>query len=72
MGRMVAIELLQLIKDTPRITPTEMGGRLRFTTQYVRNTLRVLSELNLVNTPVRGSYIITNLGLHVLENQRDQ
>lgn len=70
MGRMVAIELLQIIKETPRITPTEMGGKLRFTTQYVRNTLRVLGELNLVKTPVRGSYIITDLGVHVLKSNR--
>ena len=72
MSRMVAIELLQIIKDTPRITPSEMGGKLRFTTQYVRNTLRVLGELNLVKTPVRGSYIITELGSHVLINQEDE
>ena len=70
MSRMVAIELLQLIKETPRITPAEMGGKLRFTTQYVRNTLRVLGELNLVTTQVRGSYVISKLGEHVLENQR--
>jgi len=71
MGRMVAIELLQIIKETPRITPVEMGERLTFTTQYVRNTLRVLGELNLVKTPVRGSYILTELGNYVLASQNN-
>lgn len=63
---MVALELLRLIKQKPRITPNEMGHTLSFNTQYIRNTLRVLSELKLITTPSRGSYMITELGEHIL------
>jgi len=44
----------------------EISGRIDVTAQYVRNTLGVLTELSLVETPVRGVYLITELGNYVL------
>ena len=64
---MVAVEILMTILENPRITPQEISGKTEITPQYVRNTLRVLTELNLVETPVRGIYLITELGKHVLK-----
>jgi len=63
----VAVEILMTILENPRITPQEISGKTEISPQYVRNTLRVLTELNLVETPVRGIYLITELGKHVLK-----
>jgi len=59
---MVALEILQAIKKTPRITAKEISVETGITTQYIRNTLRVLAELDLVETPARGNYVITAKG----------
>ena len=59
---MVALEILKAIKNTPRITAKEISEETGITTQYVRNILRVLAELKLVETPARGIYIITSKG----------
>jgi len=63
---LVALEILNVIKENPRITPQEVSEKTEISTQYVRNTLRVLTELKLVETPVRGVYLITDLGKYVL------
>ena len=63
----MAVEILMTILANPRITPQEISGKTEISPQYVRNTLRVLTELNLVETPVRGIYLITELGKYVLE-----
>ena len=63
----MAVEILMTILENPRITPQEISGKTEISPQYVRNTLRVLTELNLVETPVRGIYLITELGKHVLK-----
>lgn len=63
---MIAKEVLRIIKENPRITPAEISGKIDVTVQYVRNTLGVLTELSLVETPVRGVYLITNLGEYIL------
>jgi len=63
---LIAKEVLQIIKENPRITPSEISGKTDVTAQYVRNTLGVLTELSLVETPVRGVYLITELGKYVL------
>ena len=46
----------------------EISERLKINPQQVRNVLVVLAELKLVETPVRGVYLITNLGKHILNN----
>ena len=66
---MVAVESLRLIKQLPRLTPTEISQRMGKSAQYVRNVLAVLQELQLVETPARGLYTITSLGEYILENQ---
>ena len=63
---LVAVEVLKTISDNPRITPLEIAKVIKTSAQYVRNTLRVLTELNLVETPVRGVYLITVFGKEVL------
>jgi predicted transcriptional regulator len=63
---LVAIEVLETIKKNPRITPLEIAEKIKTSAQYVRNTLRVLTELSLVETPVRGVYLITDFGKEVL------
>lgn len=59
---MVAIEILIAIKKTPRITAKEISHQTGISTQYIRNTLRLLAELELVETPARGNYVITPKG----------
>lgn len=67
---MVAIEILKIVQENPRITPAEISQKMGISVQYTRNTLRVLSELELVATAVRGIYLITDLGKTVLEYHR--
>ena len=66
---MIAIEILRVIEQNPRITPLEISRKLKVSTQYVRNTVRILTELGLVETPVRGVYVVTDLGKYVLNKQ---
>ena len=63
---LIAKEVLRIIRENPRITPSEISDKIDVTAQYVRNTLGTLAELNLVETPVRGVYLITELGEHIL------
>jgi predicted transcriptional regulator len=64
---MTAIDILKVIEQNPRITPTEISQLLKVSAQHVRNILTVLAELGLVQTPARGVYVITNLGKHLLK-----
>jgi len=63
---LVAIEILKSIEQNPRITPAEISEKTGITAQYIRNTLGILIELKLVETAVRGIYIITDLGKYIL------
>lgn len=65
---MVAVEILRTIEENPRITPLEISKKLGISLQYIRNTLRVLTELKLLETPVRGVYILTDIGKYVLKH----
>ena len=67
---MVAIKILQAIKITPRITAKEISQETGIAVQYIRNTLRILAELDLVTTPARGNYIITELGQEHIDLER--
>ena len=69
---MTAIEILKTIERNPRITPLEVSKILNVSSQYVRNILTVLMELKLVETPVRGVYIITELGRNLLKEIQNQ
>ena len=59
---MVAVEILQKLYENPRLTPSMLAKKTGFKQQYVKNTLRVLSELKLVDTVDRGVYILTPIG----------
>lgn len=63
---MTAINVLRAIDQNPRITPLEISEKLEMNAQQVRNILLVIAELRLVETPVRGVYLITELGKYVL------
>ena len=65
---LVAIEILRTIEQNPRITPAEISEKTGITGQYIRNTLATLLELKLLETPVRGIYVITDLGKYVLNH----
>lgn len=64
---MVAVEILKIVEQNPRITPLEISKKLGISLQYIRNTLRTLTELKLLETPVRGVYVLTELGKHILK-----
>lgn len=64
---MVAVEILRTVEQNPRITPLEISKKLGISLQYIRNTLRILTELKLLETPVRGVYVLTEVGKHVLK-----
>lgn len=49
----------------------EISEKTGISAQYVRNTLRVLSELRLVETPARGVYLITDLG-KLVQSEKSQ
>jgi len=69
---LVAVEVLETIEKYPRITPAEIAEKTKNSAQYVRNTLRVLTELQLVETPVRGVYVITELGKDILNQAQEK
>ena len=64
---MTAVEILKMLKKTPRLTPVMIASKLGKATSHVRNVLSVLLELKLVHTPARGVYEITELGNELLK-----
>lgn len=68
MNYLTATRVLRTIDQNPRITPLEISEKLKVSAQYIRNILRVLTELRMVETPVRGVYLITDTGRYVLNH----
>jgi len=64
---LVATELLIAISKKPRITPKLLHEETGYSYPYVKNTLRILHELKLVETPDRGAYVITDFGRTALK-----
>ena len=64
---LVAREILQLLEKKPRLTAELLADALGTSKQYIHNTLRVLSDLELVETPSRGVYVITKEGVGLLQ-----
>ncbi len=62
-----AIEILRVVRQTPRLTPILIAKMLNRPPSVIRNTLVVLLELGLVEAPARGLYQITPLGEYILE-----
>lgn len=69
MIKLTAVKVLRFIEQNPRVTPLEISHKLKISAQYVRNIVRMLTELGLVDTPVRGVYVITDLGKYILNKQ---
>ena len=59
---MVTLEILRYVQKHPRSTAQELADEIGTTKQYIHNTIRVLKELELVETPMRGVYVITEAG----------
>lgn len=68
----LAKEILEYLENNPRASPLWIARNLMRRPGLVRNYLLVLSELGLVDAPVRGNYLITPLGEYVLEQLRDR
>lgn len=67
LGSLVALEILQLLQKKPRLTAPELAEKVGTSTQHIRNTLKTMKDLHLVATPIRGVYLTTELGTHVLK-----
>jgi len=63
----LAREILKILKDEPRQTPQSILRKLNVSMSAIRNSLMVLSDLNLVETKTRGLYEISPLGERLLE-----
>lgn len=63
----VATEALKLIREKPRLTPSEIARGIGRDVQYTRNVLSVLQELKLVELPARGVYVISQHGEYLLK-----
>ncbi len=64
----LAVEILQFIERNPRSSPIFIARTLLRMPGLIRNHLVVLSQLELVETPARGMYLVTDLGREVLRN----
>jgi DNA-binding IclR family transcriptional regulator len=69
---MPAIEILEALNKTPRLSPILVASKTGIAIQYVRNLLVVLLELKLVETPSRGLYQITDLGEYILKKRTER
>jgi DNA-binding IclR family transcriptional regulator len=67
MALMPAIEILEVLHKTPRLSPILVASKTGIAIQHARNLLAVLLELKLVETPSRGLYQITSLGEYLLK-----
>ena len=67
----LSVEILKYIRNNPRASPLLIARSLLRRPGLVRNHLVVLTELELIEAPVRGNYLITDLGLLLLNNLRD-
>ena len=63
---LTATEILQVLKDMPRLTPILIGKKMKRPPSVVRNVLVVLVELRLVALAARGLYELTSEGEELL------
>ena len=59
---LTAIEILQVLKDMPRLTPILISRKMKRPPSVVRNVLVILVELGLVAPAARGLYELTSEG----------
>lgn len=63
----LAIQVLLFIQKNPRSSPLYIARSLLRRPGLIRNYLGFFSEIELIHTPVRGTYLITQLGELFLE-----
>ena len=68
MSNKLSVEILLYVKENPRASPLLIARSLLRRPGLVRNHLVVLSELELIEAPVRGNYLITKLGINLLDS----
>jgi len=64
---MVALKLLETLEKKPRLSPSMLADETGLEYQKIKTTLRTLAALQLVKTPSRGIYVITELGRRHLQ-----
>ena len=69
----IAIEVLDIIYKTPRITPVMIHDRLEKAMNYnfLEYALRILRETGEINTLCRGVYMITEKGVKTITDSRN-
>ena len=68
----VAVEILKLLDNEPKITPALMEAMLPYSGGTIKAALHYLSSLGHVSTIARGLYVITELGTCVLRQLSSQ
>jgi len=72
MKHLIGRKILEVLDGKPRMTADLLSNELGTSKQYIHNTLRLLSGLQLVRTASRGVYDITDLGRLVLHKIKAQ
>ena len=72
MFSLTAIEILQLLRNMPRLTPILIGKKMKRPPSVIRNVLVILVELGLVSSAARGLYELTPEGEETLERTENR
>lgn len=64
----LSVEILQFISQNPRSSPLFIARNLGRRPGLIRNHLVVLTELKLIEAPIRGNYLIKRLGSYILKS----
>jgi len=59
---MSASNIFHLVRNKPRLTPKEIAEELYLSPQHVKNVVCILSQVELIEAPVHGSYRLTPKG----------
>ena len=62
-----ALQLLETLEKKPRLSPKMLVDETGLEYQKIKTTLRSLAEVQLVKTPSRGVYVITEAGRRHLQ-----
>ena len=72
LKHLIGRKILEVLDGKPRMTAELLSNDLGTSKQYIHNSLRILSGLQLVKTSTRGVYDITDLGRLVLHKIKSQ
>jgi Mn-dependent DtxR family transcriptional regulator len=59
---MSALDMFNLIRNKPRLSPMEIAMELHYSPQHVKNVVSILSQVKLIEAPYHGSYRLTAKG----------